>query len=62
MNLPQEVKLTFEPVDDGSIYNLEIETEYEADRWEILKLLTEAYTQYLESMKQEGLIEFDEEG
>jgi len=39
MRLPQTITLTFNPVDEGEVYNLDIETEYPCDQEELLEML-----------------------
>lgn len=53
MKLPEKITLEFKPVDNGNIYDLEIETEYEKDREVIADMILLAYQELSESLEKE---------
>jgi len=53
LKLPEKITLEFKPVDNGNIYDLEIETEYEKDREVIADMILLAYQELSESLEKE---------
>lgn len=54
MKFPERIIIEFEPIDDGSMFRLDIEAKYETDRDVIAEMIKLAYDELTESLARDS--------